>query len=379
LKSFNPEQQDNDIYTQDMKGLGRGKGFRAENKRSALDEPEVVRPIAIRSLGIIDFLYEAGKITDADLIKTSTFKAIIRNVSESHVGSRAPQPEAFPSFDQLPSDEIPVLESMSNPPVFTVPDSTEAVKQIPLEPKNITDAQSTTLPNASNLLVKPNVPSNVFRSDGQPNVPPGVPNSVASMKEEAKAAAPHSQVQTEIIYVEEPLPYPTRSISEELEAIVLMYSPPLTLVPLRNGEEVILENLSDKELSKLGRGVELTPSSVLTMNGLEGKAAIMDEIRRREEQRKRRDSLGEKDLEIEILVRQHMKYVLDELKKDDYNLESRAPLVARCIGVLRNDGLNFLLSSKQFVSDVRKQVDFVSNTLLSHLVGQLWFILLLVE
>jgi hypothetical protein len=45
LREYDPAHYDLDVYVQDMRGLGRGKGFARENRRSALNDPEVMLPI----------------------------------------------------------------------------------------------------------------------------------------------------------------------------------------------------------------------------------------------------------------------------------------------------------------------------------------------
>ena len=69
LRTFKPQSLDLDIYAQDVKGLGRGRGFKVIGRGSALDKPSVTEPIKGRLLDLSLMLYREGLLSKEELAK----------------------------------------------------------------------------------------------------------------------------------------------------------------------------------------------------------------------------------------------------------------------------------------------------------------------
>jgi hypothetical protein len=69
LRAFKPQLLDLDIYAQDVKGLGRGRGFKVVGRGSALDKPSVTEPIKGRLLDLSLMLYREGLLSKEELVK----------------------------------------------------------------------------------------------------------------------------------------------------------------------------------------------------------------------------------------------------------------------------------------------------------------------
>ena len=74
LKTFNPQALDLDIYVQNVKGLGRGRGFRVVGKRSALGTPSITQPIKNRLIDLAVMFNEKGLLSDEEIAETFGFK-----------------------------------------------------------------------------------------------------------------------------------------------------------------------------------------------------------------------------------------------------------------------------------------------------------------
>ena len=74
LKLFNPQTLDLDIYVQNVKGLGRARGFKVVNRTSALNMKSVTEPIKIRLINLIIMMNEEDIITKEELSETFGFK-----------------------------------------------------------------------------------------------------------------------------------------------------------------------------------------------------------------------------------------------------------------------------------------------------------------
>lgn len=70
LKVFNPNSLDLDIYLQDVKGLGRGRGFKVVGRRSARQIPSITEMVKDRVLRLGWMLYDDGVLTREDLTQT---------------------------------------------------------------------------------------------------------------------------------------------------------------------------------------------------------------------------------------------------------------------------------------------------------------------
>jgi hypothetical protein len=67
LRAFKPQLLDLDVYVQDVKGLGRGRGFKVVGRGSALDKPSVTKPIKGRLLDLSLMLYREGLLSKEEL------------------------------------------------------------------------------------------------------------------------------------------------------------------------------------------------------------------------------------------------------------------------------------------------------------------------
>jgi len=109
-EKFRPAEQDLDIYIQDMKGLGRGKGFRAENKRSALDDASIVGPVKERCLDLSDLLYTRKILNKDDLSRTNFFADAVSHKPENDTISAktisATAPPELPPVSPPPPPEV---------------------------------------------------------------------------------------------------------------------------------------------------------------------------------------------------------------------------------------------------------------------------------
>ncbi len=69
LKNYNPDSFDLDIYVQDFRGLGRGRGFKSLGRRSILHSRAVLTPLTNRILDLVELLRDEGHIDDSELIE----------------------------------------------------------------------------------------------------------------------------------------------------------------------------------------------------------------------------------------------------------------------------------------------------------------------
>ena len=67
LRTFNPQSLDLNVYVQDVKGLGRGRGFKVVGRGSALDRPSVTGPIKGRLLDLSLMLYNEGLLSKEEV------------------------------------------------------------------------------------------------------------------------------------------------------------------------------------------------------------------------------------------------------------------------------------------------------------------------
>lgn len=58
LRLFNPQALDQDIYIQNVKGLGRARGFKVINRESALGIDSVTQPIKNRLIDLVVMMNE---------------------------------------------------------------------------------------------------------------------------------------------------------------------------------------------------------------------------------------------------------------------------------------------------------------------------------
>jgi hypothetical protein len=86
MRTFDPSKLDNDIYIQNMRGLGRGRGFQTENRRSALKYPDVTDPIKDRLLELCTLLYEY------DILSTDDLTSAISQTPEDLTPATEPSP-----------------------------------------------------------------------------------------------------------------------------------------------------------------------------------------------------------------------------------------------------------------------------------------------
>ena len=67
LKHFDPQSLDLTIYVQDVKGLGRGRGFEVVGKRPVSNSSPAVRSIKLRLLDLALMLYEDGLLSGEEV------------------------------------------------------------------------------------------------------------------------------------------------------------------------------------------------------------------------------------------------------------------------------------------------------------------------
>ncbi len=67
MKNYHPESFDLDIYVQDFRGLGRGRGFKSLGRRSILHNGAVLSPLTDRILDLVVLLRDEGHIDDSEL------------------------------------------------------------------------------------------------------------------------------------------------------------------------------------------------------------------------------------------------------------------------------------------------------------------------
>ncbi len=67
LKNYKPDSFDLDIYVQDFRGLGRGRGFKSTGRRSVLHNTAILSPLTDRMLDLVELLRDEGQIDDSEL------------------------------------------------------------------------------------------------------------------------------------------------------------------------------------------------------------------------------------------------------------------------------------------------------------------------
>ncbi len=67
LKTFKPTRLDLDIYVQDVQGLGRGRGFKVVDRKSALRIPSITQPVKERLLDLAVMLNEKGLLPEEEV------------------------------------------------------------------------------------------------------------------------------------------------------------------------------------------------------------------------------------------------------------------------------------------------------------------------
>lgn len=67
LKNYNPDSFDLDIYVQDFRGLGRGRGFASLGRRSILHNTIALSRLKNRMLDLVELLRDEGQIDDSEL------------------------------------------------------------------------------------------------------------------------------------------------------------------------------------------------------------------------------------------------------------------------------------------------------------------------
>ncbi len=67
MRNYNPDSFDLDIYVQDFRGLGRGKGFASLGRRSILHDGAAILPLKNRMLDLVVLLRDEGHIDDSEL------------------------------------------------------------------------------------------------------------------------------------------------------------------------------------------------------------------------------------------------------------------------------------------------------------------------
>jgi len=86
LKNFDPENLDLDVMVQDMKGLGRGKGFESTGRSSILGKNDVCERIADRSIALLKLFIDHDVVTAAEVRKRlelpGTVTVVERNEDE---------------------------------------------------------------------------------------------------------------------------------------------------------------------------------------------------------------------------------------------------------------------------------------------------------
>lgn len=70
---FDPFSMDDDIYAVEVRGLGRGMGFKVTGQHSVLDEPEITGAISIRCQKILQMIHQGDYVSppEADALRAS--------------------------------------------------------------------------------------------------------------------------------------------------------------------------------------------------------------------------------------------------------------------------------------------------------------------
>lgn len=74
LRLFNPQALDQDIYIQNVKGLGRARGFKVINRESALGIDSVVQPIKNRLIDLVVMMNENDLFSKDEISEMFGFK-----------------------------------------------------------------------------------------------------------------------------------------------------------------------------------------------------------------------------------------------------------------------------------------------------------------
>ena len=67
LTKYDPESFDMDVYVQDFRGLGRGKGFVSLGRRSILHDRAALGPLVKRVVDLVELLHDEGDVDDDKL------------------------------------------------------------------------------------------------------------------------------------------------------------------------------------------------------------------------------------------------------------------------------------------------------------------------
>lgn len=74
LRTFNPQSLDVDIYIQEVKGLGRGRGFKVVDRTSALDIMSITQPIKNRLIDLVVMMSENDLLSKEEISEMFGFK-----------------------------------------------------------------------------------------------------------------------------------------------------------------------------------------------------------------------------------------------------------------------------------------------------------------
>lgn len=92
LNRFDPTELDLEIYVQNVRGLGRGRGFEVVDRRSALGEQSIIEPVKDRLLDLAFMLYEGGLLHREEVAQrfglsiennSNRFDELIKEVAEA--------------------------------------------------------------------------------------------------------------------------------------------------------------------------------------------------------------------------------------------------------------------------------------------------------
>jgi len=107
--SLHPEELDDDVYTVEVRGLGRGRGFANSEPTSAFDNPangDLIGKIAERALSIVALMVEREYLGKSDVLEKIGYNDFLDKIVED-IGTAL---EEDPASDWVVDEEDPSYE-----------------------------------------------------------------------------------------------------------------------------------------------------------------------------------------------------------------------------------------------------------------------------
>lgn len=138
-EKYDPETFDMDIYVQDFKGLGRGKGFVSLGKRSILHDRAAVLPVKRRLLELLRLLDDEGHVSEEEIGKTFGM----------------PTRGSLVARDRYRKDEVQALKAKQESIIMTITEITdEAYEVAEVEERDTYEDPLEDLRNGVDLLIE---------------------------------------------------------------------------------------------------------------------------------------------------------------------------------------------------------------------------------